>query len=71
MDDPNPAEQNITEAGKAANKAAWERFQRVNLVEIDMRMQGCKHTYAKSGSIFVCQKCGQPAPIEEAEIEYW
>ena len=35
------------------------------------QMEGCKHTYAKMGTIFVCQKCGQTAPIIEAEIEYW
>ena len=37
------------------------------------QMEGCKHTYAKSGTIFVCQKCGMASPVIEAadEIEYW
>ena len=76
-DDPTPAEQNITEAGKTANRAAYARLApalkawRASIGQRVTQMQGCKHTYAKSGSIFVCQKCGQSAPIEEAEIEYW
>ena len=36
-------------------------------------MEGCKHTFAKSGTIFVCQKCSMASPVVSTadEIEYW
>ena len=72
-DDPTPAEQNITEAGKTANRAAYARLApalkawRASIGQRVTQMQGCKHTYAKSGSVFVCQKCGQPAVYADQE----
>ena len=79
MDDPTPADQNITEAGKTANRAAYARLApaleawRASIGQRVTQMQGCKHTYAKMGTIFVCQKCGMASPVIEAqdEIEYW
>lgn len=67
-----PTPQNSTPEGQAANKTAWERLQSVNLIEIDQRMQCCKHAFTRQHSgVEVCAKCGQTAPIIEAEAEYW
>ena len=52
----------LTPALEAWRASVWQRI---------AQMEGCKHTYAKMGGVFVCQKCGQPAPIVEAEAEYW
>ena len=54
----------LTPALEAWRASVWQRI---------AQMEGCKHTYAKSGTIFVCQKCGMASPVIEAadEIEYW
>lgn len=74
MENKLPEHQNQT-----ANRAAYARLApaleawRARIMGKVASMEVCKHTYAKMGTIFVCQKCGMASPVIEAqdEIEYW
>ncbi len=79
MDDPTPTPQNSTPEGQAANRQQYAALTpaleawRASVWQRIAQMEGCKHTFAKMGTIFVCQKCGMASPVIEAadEIEYW
>lgn len=64
---------NTTEAGKAANRAAYARYApalaewRANIGNRIAQMQGCKHIYHLSGGIELCKLCGQPKKLAEQE----
>lgn len=79
MDDPTPTPQNSTPEGQAANRQQYAALApaleawRARIMGKVSQMQSCKHTFAKMGTIFVCQKCGMASPVIEAadEAEYW
>ena len=74
-----PTPQNSTPEGQTANRPQYAALPpaleswRSRIMGQVAQMQGCKHTFAKSGTIFVCQKCGMASPVVSAadEIEYW